>query len=52
MPERVPQRFISGICVSCNESEVNVRKLLTGVAFSVKISIKPDLFFQAGKEFC
>lgn len=46
VPDRVPPRFIAGICVSCKESYQKVVTLLEGTKMSVTIEVTPNLFFQ------
>lgn len=46
VPNSLHPKFITGCCVSCQESLDIVKILLTGTHIVNKVSINPDIFFQ------
>lgn len=46
VPSFVPSSFISGIYVSCHETAIKVKQLLSDLPLKNKVLIKNDLFFQ------
>lgn len=46
VPNFVPPKFITGIYVSCAESNQKVVSLLAGTQISNKVGVKSNLFFQ------
>ncbi len=46
VPNFVPSNFINGFYVSCNETAIKVKEVLSELPLKHKVLINNDLFFQ------